>query len=212
MKKEALIFMNTKTSAVFRGLAAVMAFLMLLSMTALNLTFQYDAWLNNNIFGINTSYVVGGSAGTWQYFITAFTTNKGVAIPTTFIDCLNFQGEKGSMGAEYDDGENVEFTVTPAAASAGSAYSYTLSVQGPRGVVSLFDGFFFNDMPAGTGTLELLTDGTFLMTIDPPADTGGMAGPMGPRGLSGSSISGLWVENGDGTLTLSYDHTSAALT
>lgn len=154
--------------------------------------------------------VKGGSAGTWQYFINAFTTNKGVAIPSTFIDCLNFQGEKGSMGAEYHDGENVEFTVTPAVASAGSRYSYTLSVQGPRGVVSLFDGFFFNDMPAGAGSLELFEDGTLLMTIDPPADTGG--GMFGPRGLKGSTISGLWVDNGDGTLTLSYDHTSASLT
>lgn len=177
-------------------------------------------YLNNTIYqSMDYPMVVtdfdpaaGGSAGTWQYFITAFTTNKGVAIPTTFIDCLNFQGEKGSMGAEYHDGENVEFTVTPTAVSAGSAYSYTLSVQGPRGVVSLFDGFFFNDMPAGTGTLELLTDGTLVMTIDPPAAAGESAGPMGPRGLSGSTISGLWVENGDGTLTLSYDHTSAALT
>ena len=64
-------------------------------------------------------------------------------------------------------------------------------------------------MPAGTGSLELYTAGTFLMTIDPPS---GESGGFGPRGLSGSSISGLWVENGDGTLTLSYDHTSAALT
>ena len=151
----------------------------------------------------------GGSAGTWYFFINAFVTNKGVSIPSTFKDCLNFQGEKGSMGAEYHDGEDVEFTVTPTTTSAGSAYSYTLEVAGPRGVVSLFDGFFYNDMPAGTGSLELYTDGTFLMTIDPPS---GESGGFGPRGLSGSSISGLWVENGDGTLTLSYDHTSAALT
>ena len=152
---------------------------------------------------------VGGTAGTWYFYINAFVTNKGVSIPSTFKDCLNFQGEKGAMGAEYHDGEDVEFTVTPAETSAGSAYSYTLNVQGPRGVVSLFDGFFYNDMPAGTGSLELYEDGTFLMTIDPPSGDGG---GWGPRGLSGSTISGLWVENGEGTLTLSYDHTSAALT
>ena len=153
---------------------------------------------------------VGGSAGTWQYFIEAFTTNKGVAIPSTFIDCRNFQGEMGSMGGEYHDGENVEFTVTPTAASAGSAYSYTLDVQGPRGVISLFDGFFFNDMPAAAGTLELYEDGTFQMAIIAEESTGETGG-WGRRAISPSTISGLWVENGDGTVTLSYDHTSAAL-
>ena len=154
----------------------------------------------------------GGSAGTWYYYINAFTTNKGVEIPCTFTDCLNFQGEKGSMGAEYHDGEDVAFTVTPTAASAGSAYSYTLYVAGPRDVVSLFDGFFFNDMPAGEGTLELYEDGTFEMAILAPESDGSDTGMPGRRALSASSISGLWVENGDGTLTLSYDHTSAALT
>lgn len=151
---------------------------------------------------------VGGSAGTWYFFINAFVTNKGVSIPTTFKDCLNFQGEKGGMGADYHDGEDVEFNVTPTTTSAGSAYSYTLEVSGPRNVISMFDGFFYNDMPAGTGSLELYTDGTFLMTIDPPS---GDSDGIGSRGISGSSISGLWVENGDGTLTLSYDHTSTTL-
>lgn len=155
----------------------------------------------------------GGSAGTWYYYINAFTTNKGVDIPCTFRDCLNFQGEKGSMGAEYHDGEDVEFTVTPTATSTGSTYSYTLYVSGPRDVVSLFDGFFFNDMPAGEGTLELYSDGTFEMAIIVPESTEGEEkSMMGLRAISASSISGLWVENGDGTLTLSYDHTSAALT
>lgn len=155
---------------------------------------------------------VGGSAGTWYFYINAFMTNKGVSIPSTFKDCLNFQGEKGSMGGEYRDGENVEFTVTPSDTSEGSVYSYMLDVQGPRGVISMFDGFFYNDMPAASGSLELYTDGTFLMTIDAPKASEGGDGPMGPRGISGTTIKGLWVENGDGTLTLSYDHTSAVVT
>lgn len=154
----------------------------------------------------------GGSAGTWYFFVNAFTTNKGVAIPTTFVDCRNFQGEKSSMGGDYHDGEDVEFTVTPTAANSGAAYSYDLTVAGPRDVVSLFDGFFWNDMPDGTGTLDLYSDGTFKMVILPPQSNGDSAGPMGPRGLAGSSIEGNWTDNGDGTATLSYNHTTAALT
>lgn len=49
-----------KTTAVFRGLAGTSAFLMLVSMSAVNLTFQYDAIINKAM-GINTSYVAAGS-------------------------------------------------------------------------------------------------------------------------------------------------------
>lgn len=51
--------MKRKT-AIFRGLAAVMAFLMLISMSAITLTFQYDGIINKAL-GINTSYVAAGS-------------------------------------------------------------------------------------------------------------------------------------------------------
>lgn len=152
----------------------------------------------------------GGSVGTWYFFVNAFTTNKGVDIPITFKDCLNFQGEKGAMGADYHDGEDVYYTATPTKAVSGAEYSYTVSVAGERGVISLFDGFFWNDMPAGVGTLDLLSDGTFQMAIG-AEDTGEAAGPMGPRGISDSTIEGLWVENGDGTITLSYNHATSAL-
>ncbi len=184
--------------------------------TASNKNVMTDGYgyLNRNVYlSLDYPMVVtdfdpgeGGSAGTWFYYINAFVTNKGVAIPSTFRDMLNFQGEKGAMGAEYHDGEDIAFIVTPTETTVGSSHSYTLSVQGPRGVISLFDGFFYNDMPAATGSLELYPDGTFLMTIDPPVDDGNS--PFGPRGVAAGSIRGLWVENGDGTLTLSYDHSS----
>lgn len=92
MKKEAPIFMNTKTSAVFRGLAAVMAFLMLISMTVLNLTFQYDAWLNNNIFGINTSYVVGGSADGAIYYANDYGYDASALVDVN-MDAASFNVE-----------------------------------------------------------------------------------------------------------------------
>lgn len=49
-----------KSTAVYRGLAGTTAFLMLVSMSAINLTFQYDAIINKAM-GINTSYVAAGS-------------------------------------------------------------------------------------------------------------------------------------------------------
>lgn len=172
-----------------------------------------DVYLSLDYPMVKTDFdpVNGGSAGTWYFFVNAFTTNKGVAIPTTFKDCRNFQGETASMGGEYHDGENVTFTATPTATSAGSAYSYTVRVASDRDVISLFDGFFWNDMPAGVGTLELYNDGTFKMAIG-REDTGEeSASPMGPRGINDSTIEGLWAENGDGTVTLSYNHSTAAL-
>ena len=60
--------MNSQKSAVFRGIAAILAFLMLVTTTVANLTFQYDSWLNTNIFGIQTSYVVGGDTEATTYY------------------------------------------------------------------------------------------------------------------------------------------------
>lgn len=177
-------------------------------------------YLNNSIYksldypmvAENFDPAAGGSVGTWYFFVEAFTTNKGVAIPSTYKDCRNFQGAMESMGAPYHGGENAEFIVTPAEeVTEGSVYSYTLRVTGPREVVSLFDGFFWNDMPEGEGTVELHEDGTFTLAITIPQSALDNAGPWGVRAIAASTISGIWVENGDGTLTLSYDRSTAAL-
>lgn len=73
------------------------------------------------------------------------------------------------------------FNCTPAAASDGSAYSYTVSVNA------------FVTVPGG---LELHEDGTAEMYL-----TG--YGPVGA-----SSITGVWLDNGDGTATLNFSLTS----
>lgn len=79
-------------------------------------------------------------------------------------------GKHGSMAADVAS--------TPVAASAGSAYSYTIKVD--------FGGF------AMDGTLELKSDGTAELT-----ENGG-----GP--IAAGAITGSWVDNGDGTATISY--------
>lgn len=71
------------------------------------------------------------------------------------------------------------FTATPVDASAGSAYSYMIS-----------GGNW------AQGPLELYPDGTFTAH-----ETGG--GPV-----NASTIQGTWIDNGDGTATLNYDHST----
>ena len=76
------------------------------------------------------------------------------------------------------------FMVKPVEAREGSKYSYDLEI-----------GFM---MPL-TGTLELKEDGTFKIN-----ETG--AGPV-----NAASIEGTWVESGDGTATLNYDHRTVVI-
>ncbi len=89
----------------------------------------------------------------------------------------------GSAGSAATNFGTTSFTVTPAdSITAGSSYSYTLQ--------------------AGSwaeGILELYSDGTFLAD-----ETGG--GPV-----NASYISGTWYDNGDGTATLNYDHSTIVI-
>ncbi|WP_294519315.1 hypothetical protein [uncultured Pseudoflavonifractor sp.] len=76
------------------------------------------------------------------------------------------------------------FTATPTAASAGSAYTYSMTSDNRP--------FAIKD-----GTLELYTDGTFRF------DQYSEMPPQGP-----SHIEGIWTDNGDGTANLSFDHST----
>ena len=76
------------------------------------------------------------------------------------------------------------FTATPVAASAGSAYSFSM--------VSDNRPFAIKD-----GILELYPDGTFRF------DQYSEMPPQGP-----SHIEGIWTDNGDGTANLSFDHST----
>ena len=76
------------------------------------------------------------------------------------------------------------FTAMPTAASAGSAYTYSMTSDNRP--------FAIQD-----GTLELYTDGTFRF------DQYSEMPPQGP-----SHIEGIWTDNGDGTANLSFDHST----
>ena len=96
--------------------------------------------------------------------------------------CENFDLE--NAGAMNEPGVSVKFTftATPTVANAGCAYSYIVAGD--------CRPFSFED-----GTLDLYTDGTFLMCQNSEMP------PEGP-----STIQGIWKDNGDGTATLSFNH------
>lgn len=96
--------------------------------------------------------------------------------------CENFDLE--NAGAMNEPGVSVKFTftATPTAANTGCSYSYIVAGD-------CFP-FSFED-----GTLDLYTDGTFLMCQNSEMP------PEGP-----STIQGIWKDNGDGTAKLSFNH------
>lgn len=86
-------------------------------------------------------------------------------------------GAAGQLSGKFGSAI-VDIAATPADTSAGSDYSYTVKVD--------FGGFALD------GTLELKSDGSAEMT-----ENGG-----GP--IAAGAITGSWVDNGDGTATISY--------
>ena len=143
---------------------------------------------------------VGGSIGTWYYFENYKVSYKGVVTTATF-------GER--------DVEDVWYTATPAeTVTDGSLYSFDIELQNASGKISLYDGFFYHDQNKGYGTLEVKEDGTFTLEIlgsvqeESSSQQGGM-GMGGSGGVPHGSIQGTWIDNGDGTIKLSYDRTTA---
>ena len=95
----------------------------------------------------------------------------------------NFDLVEGGPVGELVSFEEYTFECTPVTPNSGSAYSYT---------------FVARPFVIATGTLELYEDGTaqFANRNSPPLDD--------------SAISGIWIDNGDGTATLCFSHTTWA--
>lgn len=96
--------------------------------------------------------------------------------------CENFDLENAGAMNELGVSLKFTFTATPTTAGTGCAYSYIVAGD--------CRPFSFED-----GTLDLYTDGTFLMCQNSEMP------PQGP-----STIQGIWKDNGDGTATLSFNH------
>ena len=122
----------------------------------------------NNVISANYYYTDGIARNSFSYpqYVDRFDlTNGGV------FNC-------GNSSISFN------FTATPTAASAGSAYTYSMTSDNRP--------FSIKD-----GTLELYTDGTFRF------DQYSEMPPQGP-----SHIEGIWTDNGDGTANLSFDHST----
>ena len=91
----------------------------------------------------------------------------------------------GSLGAPLGTYGQCRFQVTPATPASGAQYSYDLQIE-----MDVWDNMVWTM----AGALTLYEDGTLLL------EEFGMQGPV-----PSSSISGFWLDNGDGTATLCYD-------
>lgn len=104
------------------------------------------------------------------------------------IVCKDFDPETGGpVGSTLDLFGPTTFAAVPAEVSAGSLYSYRLEINSTGG-------------GAINGLMELYPDGTF------------QASDEGSGPIQTSVITGAWVDNGDGTLTLNYDHSNIDIT
>jgi hypothetical protein len=107
-----------------------------------------------------------------------YTFSDGWATFPRLVECADLNGgQAGEVSGKFG-GIYAPVETTAISANAGSAHSYTIKID--------FGGF------AMDGTLELKLDGTAEMT-----ENGG--GPV-----SAGTVFGSWVDNGDGTATISY--------
>lgn len=148
--------------------------------------------------------LAGGSIGTSYYFSSYSVSDKGLVTVASL------------------DGDAIYFTAEPAAeVTEGSQYSFTVRMANADGVIISNSGWSGpTEMRPGVGTLELFVDGTFLLSItgseeDPNAaaeetqQQGGMGMPGGNSGVSAAEVGGVWELNGDGTIHLSYNLSTA---
>lgn len=155
----------------------------------------------------------GGQFAVWHYYKAYSVSDKGIATPASLT------------------GDDIYFTAQPAeTVTESSAYSWTIRMANGEGKIVSTGGWGGStEMAAGVGVLECYPDGTFLLTItgsegeDAGAEaTAGVGvdggeipagfGPSGTSGVTSSEVKGTWKNNGDGTIHLSVDLSTAVST
>ena len=145
---------------------------------------------------------------------------QGIYINSGYPECAeNFDLAKGgSAGTWYDlempgramfsqievvtfGTDNLEYTAEPTTASSGAEYSYTVTAKKVEGTIS---SSWVGETDSITGKLDLNSDGTLTFSIDYQL-VGINPASKANQEIAGSSVTGSWVDNGDGTATLSYD-------
>ena len=134
-------------------------------------------------YAANFDLTKGGDAGTWYDLqMPGNTMFGGVSVVTFGTD-------------------NLLYTATQASASAGAKYSYTITAKKAEGTIT---SSWSGETDSVTGKLNLNEDGTLTLSIDYQL-VGTNPISKANQEIAGSSVQGSWVDNGDGTATLSYD-------
>ena len=111
---------------------------------------------------------------------------------------------------EEETDKSVYFEATPKQAENGALYSYNIMATSPGGAITaspkLSPGSGSTDRIFGT--MDIFDDGTFRMEIEYQyISTDRMNSAV--YYVPGVECTGVYFENADGTLTLSYDHENA---
>jgi hypothetical protein len=162
--------------------------------------FFYSSAIFNNFdfphVKMNFDPVNGGDAGYW------------------YNDGSNSAGSWGPWGAEQNDDEDTDkncyFEATPKAAEDGARYSYDVVITSPSGSITASP-----KLSPGSGStdaiyadMNIYDDGTFSVEIEYQyIRTDAMNAAV--YYVPGVICYGVYTENSDGTLNLSYDHENA---
>lgn len=119
---------------------------------------------------------LGRQRWNWPVVKEGFNLAEGGDAGVSFYYPLGLGAEISEPMLHFEDYVEVKET------SPGSLYSYD------------FYGISWHGTPTFVGWMEIYPDGTF------------EAYALGAGGCASSTIQGIWIDNGDGTATLSYNH------
>lgn len=109
------------------------------------------------------------------------------------------------FGGSQSTATEVIYTATPTDAADGDLYTFTWTAVNDDG--SSLRSSDWGSLDEATGTLHIYEDGTFMMESDAAyiyTDQISSANQY----HDASSVEGIWVDNGDGTITLAFDLTT----
>ena len=140
----------------------------------------------------------GGSIGEWYSF--------------TPYSSVGYSVQNAEATATWQEECSEYYTATPTDAAEGSAYTYTVEVADSNGnAVYMSDFGMLTEMEGPiTGTLEIYEDGTFQLKLDGREMVWIEVKGSGLN-FTPCTVDGTWTDNGDGTVTLNYDRSTAVL-
>lgn len=150
----------------------------------------------------------GGQAGLWYYFYTNDSTDPAWGRSGFPAMSMTMGGEEAEAEKVVDEGWYF-YAIPSETVSNGSLYSYKVEAASGRGSAFADIGFATYEYENASipGTLEIYEDGTFTMSLDYVLfEFNTMVNA--PFEFDAKQCSGIWTDNKDGTINLSYDLSS----